>query len=79
MDINEETKAIEKISHKNHSRKTLEELQKYAEESISIPFDESEASAEGLILDSWLTLIQTIEEKMKQIINEIINLAKQTP
>ena len=79
MDIDEETKALEKISHKNHGRKTLEELQKYATESIGISVEESEALAERMILDSWLAFMQKIEEKMKQIMDEIINLAKQTP
>lgn len=79
MDIDEETKALEKISHKNHGRKTLEELQKYATESIGIPVEESEALAERMILDSWLAFMKKIEEKMKQIMDEIINLAKQTP
>jgi transposase len=79
MDIDEETKALEKISHKNHGRKTLEELQKYATESIGISIEESEALAERMILDSWLAFMKKIEEKMKQIMDEIITLAKQTP
>lgn len=79
MDIDEETKVIEKISHKNHDRKTLEHLKDLAEESIGIPFDESEVLAERLILDTWLAFLQTTKEKMKQIMNEIIRLAKQTP
>jgi len=79
MDINEETKAIEKISHKNHGQQTLEHLKELATESIGIPMEESEVLAERLTLDTWLALLGTIEEKMKQIMNEIINLAKQTP
>jgi transposase len=79
VDINTETKAIEKISHKNHGRQTLEHLKELAEESIGIPMDDSEALAGRLILDTWLVLLQTIEEKMKQIMNEIIRLARQTP
>ena len=79
MDIDKETKTIEKISHKNHGRQTLEHLKELAAESIGIPLDGSEVLTERLILDSWLTLLQTIEEKMKQIMDEIITLAKQTP
>jgi transposase len=79
MDIDEETKAIERISHKNHGRQTLEQLKELATESIGIPMDESEVLAERLILDTWLAFLETIEEKMKQIMTEIINLAKQTP
>jgi len=79
MDIDAETKAIEKISHKNHGRNTLEHLKELAAESIGIVMEESEALTERLILDTWLALLGTIEEKMKQIMNEIINLAQLTP
>ncbi|HEM49332.1 MAG TPA: IS110 family transposase [Caldithrix sp.] len=79
MDVDEETKTIEKISHKNHGREILEHLKELAAESIGIPMEENEALAERLILNTWLAMLVTIEEKMKQIISEIINIAKQTP
>jgi len=78
MDIELETKNIEKISQRQHGKETLERLQKFAEQSVGIMLEEEEILSFRLTLDSWLILIETIKTRMDKLMEELITLAKQT-
>jgi len=78
IDIESEANQIEKISQKQHGRATLENLKKYAHASIGLPLQGEEILSYRIILDSWLILLEHIEEQMKMIMKELKRLAKQT-
>ena len=79
MEINQEAEIIMKISQKQHGRDTLNKLRELAGQSIGIPLQPEEIPAARLSLNCWITLLESIEEQMKAVMNELIRLAKQTP
>jgi transposase len=79
MDIEEEAGKIKKVSQRRHGKDTLLKLKELAIQSIGIRLDGVEITAARLSLECWLSLLETIEEQMKIIIDELIRLAKETP
>ena len=79
MDIEEETEKIRKVSQRRHGKETLLKLREYAGQSIGIGLDGVEITAARLSLDCWLSLLETIEEQMKVVMDELIRLAQETP
>jgi len=79
MDIEKESKVIVKISHQQHGRDTLNKLKELAGQSIGIPLKPEEIPAAQLTLNYWVAMLETVEEQMKAIMNELIRLAKETP
>lgn len=75
----EEAKTILKISHNNHGQETLIKLKQAASQSIGIVLKEDELIAERLTLNTWITVIETIENQIDTIMRQIIDYAKQTP
>lgn len=79
MDVEYETKQINRISRNQRGKRDLQELQQLARESIGIKLDTYEEMSERLALDSWLNLLAVIEKQMNEIIQRLIELARQTP
>jgi transposase len=79
MDVDKVTPEIEYISQKQHGKQTLEHLQQAACNSIGITLSEEEVISYRLALDSWIVLLETIQKQKKEVLKEMIVLAKQTP
>jgi len=79
MDIDEESEKIMKISQQQHGRNTLQKLKELARESIGITLGLEEILAAQLTLTCWITLLETVEGQMKNVMKELIGLAKETP
>lgn len=79
MDIDKEAELIAKISSHNHGIETLRKLQEAAKYSIGIPQDEIRCQAARLTLDSWLLLLDNVEQQMHGTINALIALVKDLP
>jgi hypothetical protein len=79
MNMFEEQPHIKRISRHNHDLKTLLQLKEEAKTSIGIHLQDEQLFAERLSLTTWIQMVETIEQQMDIIINELITLAKQTP
>ena len=79
MDIDSEEKVIEKISRKQYGRKTLEMLQEAAKTTVGVKRQADERIADRIALESYLAMIETAEEHMEQVLNELISRAKKRP
>ena len=79
MNMSEEQKHIKRISRHFHNLKTLLHLQQEAKISIGITLKEEEIITERVSLNAWILMVETIQQQMEMIINELITLAKQTP
>jgi transposase len=79
MNMFEEAKHVTRISRHNHDLKTLIKLREEAKTSIGIHLKDEEIMAERLSLNAWIQMVETIEQQMEIIMNELIALAKQTP
>ena len=79
MNMLEEQKHIKRISRHCHDLKTLMHLQLEAKTSIGITLKDEEIITERISLNAWILMVETIQQQMEMIINELITLAKQTP
>jgi len=79
LDVADTVPEMLRVSNQQHGIETLRNLQKAAQTSIGIPRDEYEIISDHLVVDSWLTLINTHKQQLKTISAQLIELAKQTP
>lgn len=79
MDIDQESKNIEKISRNRMNSAILEQLQALAQNSIGIRMQEHEILAERMNLDIWLKRLALDEEQMQIVIEKILHYARQKP
>lgn len=79
MDIEKEAIAIEKVSQKQHGKNTLQKLKELAQHSIGIAKQEEELTTSGIVVGCWIRMIETIQQQMKLVMDELISLAKETP
>lgn len=79
LDLEAETKALEKVSRSQHGQETLLRIQALARRTIGLACPPSVARAERLALESWLTLIEALEAQIAQVTDELIQLARKTP
>jgi transposase len=79
LDIEHVAKEMEATSRQYHGKETLLKIRQLAETSVGIPVaDEFELSVK-LTIQGWIIMIETIQKQMKQIMNHMILLAKQSP
>lgn len=78
LDIEAESKEIERISGKQHGRETLLQLRRLAPNSIGIPKEPVEIGPARVTLDSWLILLEHTENQMEAVMAELVPLARQT-
>ena len=79
LNVAEEARTLERISGKQHGAASLNKLRKAAGTSIGIPKTGSEVSAVRLTLESWLTLLDTLEQQLELVMTELVTLVKNTP
>ena len=79
MDVEYEARQINRLSRNQCGKGRIEKLQQLAKESIGIKMDKYEEMSERLALDSWLALLEVIEEQMDEIMERLTGLARQTP
>ncbi len=79
LDLEAETKALEKVSRSQHGQETLLRIQALARRTIGLACPSSVARVERLALESWLTLIEALEAQIAQVTDELIQLARKTP
>jgi transposase len=79
MDIRSEAMAIAKISRRQCGRETLEELQKAAATSIGLTRRSDERLADRRSLDAFLALIETAEDQLLRLLNELVLRAERLP
>lgn len=72
LNIEKEARALERISGKQHGEATLNKLREAAQNSIGIPKTGSEVTAARLTLDSWLTLLDVLEQQLEQVMAELV-------
>lgn len=79
LDIETEALVLERISGKQHGRETLEKLKEAAQTSIGIPLAGREITAAALTLNSWLVMLDVLEEQLEAVKSELVKLAQLTP
>jgi transposase len=79
MDIAHEAKAITAISRHQHGMNTLLQLHLAAKHSIGVRKTLEECPAERITVNSWLTLIETLEAQIETIFSAVVSLAQQLP
>jgi transposase len=79
MNIYSETIIIEKVSQRQHGLKTLKRIQDAALNSIGISLSEDLLFSEKLTMITWLNQFQLLKEQMKLVLNNLIELAEQSP
>lgn len=79
MDMFEEQKHIKRISRHTHDMKTLLALKQEAKSSIGIHLNDEEIIAERISLNAWIQMIETIQQQLDSIMQQLITLAQQTP
>jgi transposase len=78
MNIDEEAKIIMQISHKQHGKQTLLQIQQAANQTIGVLLEEEHIMSNRLSLTAWITIIETFKVQLDIIITQLIELAKQT-
>ncbi|MFQ5675975.1 MAG: IS110 family transposase [bacterium] len=78
LDIAREARVLERISGKQHGEATLHKLREAAKSSIGIPKTGPEVSAARLTLESWLTLLEVLEQQLEQVMSELLSLVEET-
>lgn len=79
LDMEKESKVIMKISQKQHGRDTLNKLKELAQSSIGIALQPEEIPVVQLTLNCWIAILETVEEQMRAVMNELIRMSKETP
>lgn len=79
LDLEAETRALEKVSRCQHGQETLLRIQALARHTIGLACAPPVARAEHLALASWLSLIDGLEAQIAQVTDELIQLARKTP
>jgi transposase len=79
MNIYSEAPNVEKVSQKQHGRKTLKRIQETASNSIGVRLSKELLFAEKLTMLSWLNQHALLKEQMDLVIDELVRLAEQTP
>jgi transposase len=79
MNIYSETIIIEKVSQRQHGLKTLKRIQDAALNSIGISLSEDLLFSEKLTMITWLNQFQLLKEQMKLVLDNLIELAEQSP
>ena len=79
LDVATTAVKILNVSKQQHGMQTLNELQQAAQDSIGLPRDSSEIIADRLTVNSWLAIIDTLQQQLKIIASQLIELARQTP
>ncbi len=79
LDVEKVAAEMEAVSLKQHGKATLNKIIAFAEISVGIPVCEELEIAIGLSIRAWITMIETVQAQMKQIMQQLITLARQTP
>jgi transposase len=79
MNIDAEAQALEKLSRRQHGRPTLIRLRQLAHNSIGIIKQEEERTADRLTVDAWIAQIESLQEVIKPVHDELVRLAEQLP
>ena len=79
MNIDEEAKIIMQISHKQHGKQALLQIQQAANQTIGVLLEEEHIISNRLSLTAWITIIETVKAQLDIVIKQLIELAKQTP
>ena len=79
MNVEEEAPIIKQISHQQHGKETLMEIQQVATQTIGVLMKEEHILSQRLSLTAWITIIETVKSQLDIIIKQLIELVKQTP
>jgi transposase len=79
MNLYSETIIIEKVSQRQHGLKTLKLIQDVAVNSIGISVSDDLLFAEKLTMLTWLNQYQLLKEQMKLVLDNLIEIAEQSP
>ncbi len=79
LNIFEEISVVEKVSQKQHGRKTLIRIKDTAVNTIGITLGTDSLFAEKLTMLAWLNQHALLKEQMELVIAELVSLAEQTP
>ncbi len=79
LGLEAETRALEQVSRCQHGRETLLRIQVLARHTIGLACRPSVAEAEGLALQSWLSLIETLELQMARVTDDLVALTQAMP
>ena len=79
LDLEGESKELERISQKQHGKLTLQALKQAATRTIGIPAQPAEMPAYRVTLDAWLDILKSVEKNMNQLLDQLFPLAEQTP
>ena len=78
IDVEQEGRAIKKISRAKHGVDTIEKLKTWAETSIGIPV-EGQEKALRIILNGWIDAVRRCEEQLKTIEKAMITHTQDDP
>jgi transposase len=79
MDIDAESRAIEKISRQQLGRASLVPLHALAHNSIGILKADQERLADRLTLNAWIAIIEALRLQIKLIHQQLVRLAEELP
>ena len=78
LNIEEEGIVLKKLSKGHHGRETLQDLHRWAKDSIGVEAKEQEEMLR-IILDGWVAQLRGVETHIKRVEKAMIALAKQDP
>jgi len=79
MDIDKEARALQALSHRQHGYESLKKLVILAHQSIGCQRHSEQVIADRLMLNSWLSILNPIQQAMDKLIHELIALVEQNP
>lgn len=79
LDVERALPGLLKASRHQHGRETLQKLQLLARHSIGQPMGRELVRVERRICDGWLTVIETIEEQMARLTQQLVEAAARGP
>jgi transposase len=79
MDIEKVVPEIERTSHDQYGRATLQQLKELAQHSIGIPVEDVYEISIRITIQSWILSIELLQQQMDQLMSQMIYLTQQMP